>query len=47
MRTMRLHKDWHVRKGAQVFIDIFGISNGGNSTTTVFVFLEGVKRGPR
>lgn len=45
MQTMRLHKDWFLRRGVQAYLDVFGISNGGTGTTTLLVYLEGVKRG--
>ena len=44
MQTLRLPKDWQLRKGIQVYLDVFATSNGGTGTTTVYVFLEGVKR---
>ncbi len=46
MQTMRLHKDWFLRRGIQACIDVTGFTNGGTGNTTVYVFLEGVKRGP-
>lgn len=45
MQGMRFHKDWRIRAGIQVYIDVFGITNGGTGTTTVYAYLEGVKRG--
>jgi hypothetical protein len=45
MQTLRMHKDWFLRRGVQAYIDVFAISNGGTGNTTVYVFLEGVKRG--
>lgn len=44
LQNMRGHKDWFLRKGLQVYIDVFAISNGGDGNTTLYVYLEGAKR---
>jgi hypothetical protein len=45
MASRRFHKDWFLRRGIQAYIDVFGITNGGDGNTTVYAYLEGVKRG--
>lgn len=44
LQSMRVHKDWFLRRGIQVYIDVFGVSAGGDATTTLYVYLKGVKR---
>jgi hypothetical protein len=45
LQSIRLHKDWLIKRSTQAYIDVFGVSNGGTGTTTVYAYLEGVKRG--
>jgi hypothetical protein len=45
LQSFRVHKDWFLRPGIQVYVDVFGVSNGGTGTSQVFVYLEGAKRG--
>ena len=43
--SQRFHKDWFIRRGITIYVDIFGLPNGGDSTTSLIVYFEGVKRG--
>ena len=44
LNNMRIHRNWFLKRGIQVFIDVYGISNGGDATTTLYVYLKGEKR---
>lgn len=44
LNNHRIHRDWFLRRGIQVYIDVFGTPNGGGSDTTLYVYLEGAKR---
>ena len=44
LNNMRLIKDWSLKAGLQAYVDVYAITNGGNSTTTLYVYLEGCKR---
>ena len=44
LNNMRIPKSWPLRKGMQVYIDVYAISNGGTGNTTLYVYLEGCKR---
>lgn len=44
LNNLRIPKDWMLPRGLQVYIDVFGITNGGDSNTTLYVYLEGCKR---
>lgn len=44
LNNMRIHRNWLLKRGIQVFIDVYGISNGGDATTTLYVYLKGEKR---
>jgi hypothetical protein len=44
LNNMRLIKDWTLKAGLQAYIDVYAITNGGSSTTTLYVYLEGCKR---
>lgn len=44
LNNIRLHTDWKLKAGMQVYIDVYAITAGGTSTTTLNVYLEGAKR---
>ena len=46
LQNMRVHRDWFLKRGVQVYIDVYGIPNPGGSIgkTALYVYLEGAKR---
>lgn len=44
LNNMRVFRDWNLKRGLTVYIDVFGTTNGGDGNTTLYVWLQGCKR---